>query len=299
MISTHLRSFHAVATHGGFTAASKVLNVGQPTLTTQVKALEARHGVELFRRAGRRVVLTEAGEDLYRLTLRMARLQEETQELLQSHKGLTTGRLRIAAVGPFHAIDMISAFKQAYPNVEVSVLLGNSRRTAERLLRYDADVGVTARVDADDRIEMEPYSTHSVVVFVNSEHRFFQRETISFRELRNERVVLREKGSTTRTAFEAALEQATITIDPVLEIGSREGVWKAVERGLGVGVVADFEFVRHPRLKTVAFADASIKTEYFLAYLRERQDSRLIRSFCKIALNENNIARGDLAESEG
>ncbi len=40
MIYTQLRSFHSVATAGGFTAASKTLGVGQPTITSQVKALE-------------------------------------------------------------------------------------------------------------------------------------------------------------------------------------------------------------------------------------------------------------------
>ena len=261
------------------------MNVGQPTLTTQVKALEARYGVELFHRTGRRVLLTEAGKELYELSLRAARIEEETHDLLLAHKGLATGHLRVAAVGPFHAIDMISAFTEAYPAVEISVLLGNSQQTIGRLLRYDADVGLTARVEPDDRVEMMPYSRHSVVIFVNAEHPFFERETISLRELRNERVILREKGSTTRTAFEAGLARAKIEIDPVLEIGSREGVWKAVERGLGIGAVADFEFVHHPRLKTVAFDDVLIKTEYFLAYLRERRDSRLIRAFCDVALN--------------
>ncbi len=100
---------------------------------------------------------------------------------------------------------------------------------------------------------------------------------------------MREKGSTTRTAFEAALGRAKIKIDPVLEIGSREGVWKAVERGMGIGAVADFEFVSDPRLRTVALDDASIKTEYFLAYLRERRESRLIRAFCEIALNLSRV----------
>ncbi len=62
MLRMQRRSFHAVAAHGGFTAASKVPNVGQPTLTTQVRALEVCYGVEMFRRIARKVVPTEAGK---------------------------------------------------------------------------------------------------------------------------------------------------------------------------------------------------------------------------------------------
>ena len=54
MIYTALRSFHAVALHGGFTTAAKALNISQPALSTQVKALEDLYEVELFNRVGKK-----------------------------------------------------------------------------------------------------------------------------------------------------------------------------------------------------------------------------------------------------
>lgn len=285
MMRTQIRSFHAVARHGGFTAASKVLNVGQPTLTTQVKALEERYDVELLHRTGRTVTLTEAGRELFALTTRITQLETETEDLLQALKGMQTGSLRIAAVGPFHATDMIAALKSVYPLIDVSVQLGNSKRSFERLIDYSADVGVIAGIEGDDRVTMVPYRSHEVVLFVNAEHPFFERESVSLRELQHQKVVLREKDSTTRTAFERELNANGIEIDPVFEIGSREGVWKAVEQGLGIGAVADFEFVPHPRLRALPLEDVSITTQYFLAHLRERRDSKLIRTFLDIALS--------------
>lgn len=64
IVFTHLRSFHAVAENRGFTAAAHALNISQPTVTTQVRELEDRYGVELFIRTGRRVELTETGTAL-------------------------------------------------------------------------------------------------------------------------------------------------------------------------------------------------------------------------------------------
>ena len=63
MSPTQARAFHAVAMAGSFTAASKILNVSQPTMTTQVKELEALYGVELFHRHPRGVVLTDTGHE--------------------------------------------------------------------------------------------------------------------------------------------------------------------------------------------------------------------------------------------
>jgi DNA-binding transcriptional LysR family regulator len=81
----------------------------------------------------------------------------------------------------------------------------------------------------------------------------------TLRELAGQPFVLRERGSTTRRAFEAAMEEQGLRVTAVFEIESREGVWKAVEQGLGIGVVADFEFVPHSNLRALEFATARSK----------------------------------------
>ena len=283
MLYTSLRSFHAVASHGGFSSAARALNISQPTLSTQVKALEMQYNIELFSRSGRKVMLTPAGVELYKATVRLHQSEAEAENLLRSFKGLQTGSLRIAAVGPFHATDMIVAFKAAYPKIDIIVEFGNSSRSFDRLLSYEADVGLIAEVHPDTRVLTLPYSTHEVVVFANAQHPFFERDSISIKELRTQRVVQREFGSTTRTAMEKALKDNNVEIDVVLEIGSREGIWKAVEQGLGIGFVADFEFVPHPNLRAIPIKDALISTQYFLAFLRERENSHLIQAFCEVA----------------
>jgi len=71
-------------------------------------------------------------------------------------------------------------------------------------------------------------------------------------------------------------------------IGSREAVWKAVEKGIGIGAIADFEFVPHPRLKTVKISDVEITTNYHIAFLKERRQSRLIQTLIRIAKTVGN-----------
>jgi aminoethylphosphonate catabolism LysR family transcriptional regulator len=291
MNRTQLRSFHAAAELGGFTAASKALSISQPTITTQVRALEAEYGVELFIRNGRRVQLTPVGEELYEITKRIMLHEGEAKLFLQAHAGNLAGHLRLAAVGPFHATDVLVALKTQYPEIQVSVLLGNSQLTLQRLLDFDADVAMIAHFDDDPKVEMVPFSHHRVVVFVYKGHPWFGRKSVTLSQLQDQDFVLREQGSTTRLAFEQALERAGITINSVVEIGSREAVWKAVEQGLGIGVVADFEFVPHPRLHTVEISDAEVTTNYRIAYLKERRDSRLIQTLVRIARAVGNAAK--------
>ena len=285
MLKSELRSFHAVARHKGFSRAAKVLNISQPTLSTQVKALEQRYGIELFNRIGREVRLTVAGQELFEITVRLTQAEQDAERLLDTFQGFNAGTLNLAAVGPFHATDMIVAYKQKYPLINVEVRFGNSSRCFERILSFEADVGIIAEVPSDPRVTTLPYSVHDVVTFVNSDHPFFEREKISIAELEGQKTIRRERGSTTRTAIERELGIRGITVDPVLELGSREGIWKAVEQGLGIGFVADFEFVPHPNLRAIPIADAKVQTNYYLAYMAERAQSRIVDSFCRVAID--------------
>lgn len=284
IVFTQLRSFNAVAEHHGFTAAARALNISQPTVTTQVKELEERYGVELLVRRGRRVELTETGAALYDISRSIMRMHEEAGELLLNSGRLTTGQLRVAAVGPFHATEMVARFLHDYPEIKVSMLLGNSDQTLQRILELEADVAVLAHVVDDPRVHSIPFSTHEVVVFVDTDHPWNGRDSIGIAELASQRLILRETGSTTRRALERAARMAGTEIAPFLEIGSREGIWKAVERGLGIGVVADFEFVPHPRLTTIRFSDADVRTEYRLVCLQERRHAPKIDAFFRAVL---------------
>lgn len=283
MLYTQLRSFHAVAKEGGFTAASKVLNIGQPTITSQVGMLESYFSVELFYRRGRLVELTEAGTALLKITRRIMNLESEATDLLHAFGGFHTGVLHVGAVGPYHATEMLCVFSERYPGIKLSVTVGNSREMVQQLVDYTADVAVMAHMEDDARIYAMPYSRHPVIAFVHKNHRFARRRRIRLEELAGERMVLREDGSTTRLAFERALAEASIKIDPVMEIGSREAVWLAVARGIGIGVVSEFEFVPHADLHTVEFSDVDIFTTAHVNCLKERRNSRLVSIFYDVA----------------
>lgn len=67
-----------------------------------------------------------------------------------------------------------------------------------------------------------------------------------------------------------------------MEIGSREAVWMAVERGIGIGVVSDIEFIPHPRLRVLRVSDAEIFTCAHVVCLSERKEAPVIRAFLEV-----------------
>ena len=278
-----LRCFHAVATEGSFTQAAKSLGVGQPSITTNVKALEDDYGIELFARHGHHVELTDVGRRLMNVTQRVFSLEDEAIGVLTEASGLKTGHLRIAAIGPGQVTDMILAFGQRHPEVELSVSLGNSQDVLSGMLNFRNDVGILPLETADKRLHSVPFGENRIVLLVRDDHAWSAREEIGISELEGERFVLREDGSATRHAFEDALAGAGVSIKPVLAIGSREAVREAVANGLGVGIALEDETLPHKRLKSIRIADDEIILHPHVACLNERRNAPLIKAFLELA----------------
>ena len=291
---TQLRSFHAVASSGGFIAGASTLNVSQPTLTAQIKALESEFGVELFYRRNRRSELTPSGHDLHAITKRLFSEEKEAREFLAAARGLATGHLRIGAVGPYHVTEMLAAFNRRYPGVQLSVSIGNSSEVQRDLLDYKSDVAVLAHIDPDARLIAIPYRRHPVLVFMSADHRLARRKNVRLAELADEPFVARERGSTTRRAFEAAAKARGVTIRTVIEIGSREAIREAVIRGIGMGYVSEAEYIPDPRLRAAKISDAEIYTEAHVVLLREREHSRIIKAFLDVVRGTLRNAASDV-----
>ncbi|WP_306223335.1 LysR substrate-binding domain-containing protein [Bosea beijingensis] len=279
---TQLRSFHLVADTGGFNAAADAFNISQPTLTAQVGALEAEFGVELFVKRGRRRELSDTGRQLLAITTRLFAEEAEALAFLSDTRELRTGRLSISAVGPFHVTEMLAAFNQAYPEIELAVTLGNSAEVLDDLASYRCDVAVLAYIDEDDRLLTVPYRRHPVAVFVRSDHRFAARDSIRLTELEGEPMIVREQGSTTRRAFEEALVRTGTKPRLMMEIGSREAIREAVIHGLGISYVSEAEFVPDAALKLIPIAGAEVYTYAHVVVLKQRVSSRIIKAFLDV-----------------
>jgi aminoethylphosphonate catabolism LysR family transcriptional regulator len=273
-----LRCFHAVAQHGSFTAAARALLIGQPSITTHVKALERRFGVELFCRHGHNVKLTDVGERLLLITQRIFSLESEAEDTLRAAGGLLMGQLRVGAISPEQVTPLVVGFGRRYPDVELMVSLGNTTALVESLLTFENDVVIVPR-QADRRFHAVAYTRLNLMLLVPRTHRWSQRKSVKLAELEGQRMVLREQGSATRRIFEDMLAVANVKIRPVLEIESREAVRESVAVGIGVGIALDSETHLDRRLHMLEIADTPISMQLDVVSLVERRDAPLIEAF--------------------
>jgi aminoethylphosphonate catabolism LysR family transcriptional regulator len=276
----HLRSFHAVATHGSFTRAAEMLNITQPTLSGQVKDLEERYGTKLFLRLGRRIELTDIGRSAFHITRMLFRHEQEVEHLLQSARALTSGELRVAADSPYIATPLLAQFQRLYPGIQISIQYGNSQQLMSWIESRRCDVAFLPNIpQGEDKLYSIPLLPDRLVVFVSRDHDWADRRSVSIEELVGQRVILREKGSRTRSIFEEAVEDAGLVLDDVMEIGGREGVREAVAAGFGVGIVAECELLTDSRLRALPVNNAELVHAEYVVCLQEMRSLRVNDAF--------------------
>ena len=280
---TQMRSFHAVAKAGSFTDAARDLNVSQPTVTEQVRELEATYGIEVFNRARRKVKLTTTGRSLFEITQRLFGVVGETETFLRAAGDYGAGHLRVSCVLPFFIVDIVTALRERYPKVKISVSSGNSTATMQSLLAYESDVGVLSDHNPDHRLFTRVNDSHVIVAVISRNHPWAGRDKIHLADLHRQPMVMREVGSNTRRAFEAEAIAAGIAPDVILEIESGEAVREAVAKGHGIGVFGELALPSDPRLKVLRFSDVEIKVNRYLACLRERRNEFLVEAFFNVA----------------
>lgn len=294
MYQKWLQAFHTVASTGGFTRAAHALNVGQPTISTHVKALENYFRVELFHRRGRSVMLTPTGAALLTITRGLYGHEDEALALLRATRDREAGQLTLNAVGPFDVMEVLQVFRREYPAISTRVTLGFEGEILGGLRDFEFDIGVVGRQVEDPVFHCEFYNRHRVLVIVHADHPLSRRRSIRMEELEGCDMVLRPTFSTTRQAFDRALLETGISVNPVMEINSREAAREAVLRGFGIGVISESELAPSPSIRTLRVSDAQMFTSAFLVCLAERRDRPLIDAYFRTAASIDPKRRGTL-----
>ena len=283
MYQKWLEAFHFVATEGSFTGAANRLHVGQPTISTHVKNLEGRFGVELFHRKGRSIMLTPTGQSLYAITHNLYGHEQEAISYLTSARNLEVGELNLSAVGPYDVMELLAAQKERRPGIEFSVRLGIIEEVLADINDFRADIGIVGRDCGSETIHSMFYNKHRILIAVNRRHRLATRKRIKLSDLEGEKMIMRTKSSTTQEAFNLATEKAGVKVNPVLLIESREGLREAIIRGLGIGVISETEYSPHSDLHALSVSDADMYTRAYLVCLESRHNRPLIQDFLSLA----------------
>jgi DNA-binding transcriptional LysR family regulator len=281
MTLEQLRIFVAVAEMQHVTRAAAELNLTQSATSAAIAALEARYGIKLFDRIGRGIVLTRTGREfLVEARAVLARARDATQ-VLNDLAGLKRGSLSIAAsqtVGNYWLPRRIQTFHAAYSGIELKIAIANTEQVARMVLQGSADIGfVEGEVD-EGALGIKKIDGDCLILAVGAKHPWVNRAKVSAKDLPTTPWILRERGSGTRSMFEAALRQNGLKLSDLhvaLELPSNEAVRSAVEAGEGATAVSDLVAAPSIAAKTLHRVRFDLpRRSFYILRHKERHVSR-------------------------
>lgn len=236
----YLRTFHAVAAERSFTRAGRRLNLAQPTVSAQIRALERNYGGRLFDVRHRRVHLTAEGEALLPYAERVFDLLREADDAVAATRGLERGRLSLAAsttIGNYLLPPVLARFTAAHPNLRVDVAIGTTAEVAARVAADDVPFGLVEAPVSHPGLDVRAFGHDEMVLIAPRGHPWARRDRADLDELRGAPLLRREAGSATQALVDNALGQAGLAMGVAAELGSTEALKEAVLGGLGVAWV--------------------------------------------------------------
>lgn len=205
----HLKYFKTVAEELSFSEAAKKLFVAQPAISQQISDLEKELGVSLFHRSKRQVILTPAGNILYKhVNNILDQVEIAAKETVRASKG-QVGELVIGFIGtPVHQFmpDLINSFKDKYDGVKISLEHMNPEKQVQALINNEIQVSFSRPINNSIYPQLESHLvyTDSFVAALRSDHPLAQKDSLTPEDLVNEPLILLSRKSS-RSYFELML----------------------------------------------------------------------------------------------
>lgn len=239
--SRQLRAFRVLARTGSFTQTARELHLTQSGISHSMKALESETGCRLLDRLGKKVVLTQAGEQLLQHTEKILAEMELARDSLAQLGKWGKGRLRLGAstTACQHLIPpVLRAFKEGFPGHVITLEPGDTPQLVVSLLKQRIDLALTLEAAKEPQLEFHPLFNDELQFIVSALHPWAQKQAVERAELPRQNYILYSKQSVTFRLIEDYFRREEMVLDTIIEAGSIEAAKELVKLGLGVSILA-------------------------------------------------------------
>ena len=273
-----------------FSSAGKAVHLSQPTISSHIKDLENHFECRLIDRLSKEAIPTKAGELLYDYAKRMLALRDETETALAEYNGKIRGRLVIGGStipGTYLMPQLIGDFKRKYPDVIVSLVIGDTDYIIESILKGRLELGIVGAKAETRKIIQSKLIEDEMRLILPADHRWAGEKRVSLKRLVSEPFILRERGSGTLKSLDQNLSGCGYRIEDlniVAELGSTQAICQGIKTGAGVSVISTLavaEDLQAGKLNALEVDGLDLKRNFYLTRHRYRSPSPLSEAFVK------------------
>jgi DNA-binding transcriptional LysR family regulator len=278
-----LRVFHAVAEAGSFTHAGDALNLSQSAVSRQISGLEESLQVPLFHRHARGLILTEQGELLYRTARDVFAKLSMTEAMLSESKDRPKGPLKVTttvAFGSSWLTPRIKEFLELYPEITLSLLVDDGELD---LSMREADVAIRMTPPRQPDLVQRHLLTVRSHAFASPE--YLKKHGVPTRpeDLDEHRLIVygddaRPPAVTINWLLESGAKPGAER-RPILKVNNVNGIYRAVQSGLGIGSIPNYMLQETSELVRVLPELSGPTVEAYFVYPEELRPSKRIAVF--------------------
>lgn len=241
-----LHTFIIAAETLNFSRAAERLHLSQPSITQQIRSLEAHFGEPLFSRVGNRLSLTEAGQVLLPVARQIVAVSLRAEEMMEVLKDDVQGHLIIGCSttpGKYLLPILLAEFMRKFPRVQATCQVTSREVAFDLLEQAKVHMAFSSHIEViKENIEVRRFISDPIRLITSPDHPWASQGEISPDELMQARFILREKNAGTYQVARAGLARTGINIEDLntgLVLGNSEAIAIAVQEGIGVGFLSE------------------------------------------------------------
>lgn len=279
-----LKAFAMVAQYRSFTKAAEELHLTQSSLSGLIKEMEKNLDLRLFDRTTRQLHLSEAGERLLPYALRILSEIRLLDNEIHDLKDYRQGKVRLAASQQLAASampELINRFRQAYPNIQVSLIDCSVEEVISRVQMLEADLGIgPERILTSDVVANELFSSEFCLV-VRPEHRLANRKMVQWQELTDEDFIILQGPFTAKLLTELPTLVSNRLFRADYEVNFLSTALGMTQMGLGVTLVMPYArtWVDQHGLLMIPLKDPVISRKFLLYTHKRRSPTAAVNVF--------------------
>lgn len=284
-----LRVFEAAASNRSFSKAAATLHLTQPGVSMHIKELEGHAGLPLFERIGRKLYVTEAGQELLARAREILRALKDAEDTLNGLCGLRRGRINLAVVSTakYFVPQLLARFGRDFPELEIRLTVNNRSSVIEQLVANDVDLAIMGRSPQSLDTVAEPFAQNPHVIIAAPDHPLASQRDIPVDRVAGENFIVREPGSGTRLAMQQYFDEFGLACNVGMEMASNETIKQAVMAGMGLSFISrhtlDLELLTH-RLVILDVRGMPVIRLWHVAHLAKKRLSPTAVAFKEFVL---------------
>lgn len=291
-----LQVFQAVCRELSFTGAAKSLYMTQPAVSHMISSLEAETGCVLFDRIARRIYLTEAGKTFL----------DKATRILELYGDLTSDACGAAHPAPIRLGSSITIANFLLPSLlrefaglcsaPVRVEVDSARNIQKRLMDNEIDAALVEGVIPHKQLVKFPFSSFTLTVVCSPSYPLAKKGPVPIDALVREPLLLREKGSAIRDAFDSVLLLKHLSAEGAWTSVNSQALIEAAKNGLGVSILPEILIKNElaaGTLTQLCIEGFSLENTNYIVYHRDKYLTQPLQAFIGLVKQKEKNARTD------